>query len=223
MFVPITPEMSVAFGTPLSIRTVPGAAALNAGLERAILARHARGEANRISNVGGWQSLPDLFDWPEPEIKILASEIDRSVQAISQMPSLVEQRRPNAQTQVAYRAYAWANVNQSGHYNMLHVHPGNHWSVVYYVSVGTPSPETPTNGRIELRDPRPAAGFARMPGFNEGQPMLIQPQAGMMLLFPAWIEHWVHPFHGEGTRISIATNVTIENVNGGSNYFSVKR
>jgi hypothetical protein len=31
-----------------------------------------------------------------------------------------------------------------------------------------------------------------------------------MLVFPAWIEHSVHPFHGEGYRISIAINVAIE-------------
>ena len=31
-----------------------------------------------------------------------------------------------------------------------------------------------------------------------------------MLVFPAWIEHGVHPFYGEGHRISIAINVAIE-------------
>jgi hypothetical protein len=66
------------------------------------------------------------------------------------------------------------------------------------------------NGRIELRDPRPAASYARMPGFTCGQPMLIKPQPGMMLVFPAWIEHGVHPFQGEGRRISIAINVAVE-------------
>ena len=93
---------------------------------------------------------------------------------------------------------------------MLHVHPGNHWSVVYYVATGRPHPDTPMNGRIELRDPSPAASFARMPGFNTGQPMLIRPQPGTMLVFPAWIEHSVHPFQGDGVRISIAINVAIE-------------
>ena len=28
-----------------------------------------------------------------------------------------------------------------------------------------------------------------------------------MILFPAWMEHLVHPFNGEGERISIATNI----------------
>jgi hypothetical protein len=180
VFVPISPELSSAFGTPMSIRTVEGADRLNAGLERAILARAQRGEANRISNIGGWQSLPDILDWPEPEIKLLAQEVDRSVQQISALPAVLQRGGPM------------------------------HWSVVYYVVPGTPNPDTPMNGRIELRDPRPAATFARIPGFTSGQPMLIRPQAGMMLVFPSWIEHCVHPFYGDGHRISIAINVAVE-------------
>ncbi len=208
VFVPISPELSSAFGTPISLRTVASAASINPGLERAILARARAGEANRISNVGGWQSLPDLLDWPEPEIKMLTGEVDRAIQQISALPALLaRQPEPN---RVKYNAYGWANVNRSGNYNMFHVHPGNHWSVVYYVATGTPSPDTPMNGRIELRDPRPAANFAKTPGFTSGQPMLIRPQPGMMLTFPAWIEHGVHPFFGEGHRISIAINVTLE-------------
>lgn len=209
VFVPISPEVSSAFGTPISIRRVESAAMLNRGLERAILSRAERGEANRISNIGGWQSLPDLLEWPEPEIKALAQELDRSVQLISALPSVLQSHGPQA-TRVKYNAYGWANVNRTGNYNMFHVHPGNHWSVVYYVATGTLDPDTPMNGRIELRDPRSAAAFAKIPGFTCGQPLLIRPEPGMMLVFPAWIEHGVHPFHGHGHRISIAFNVALE-------------
>jgi len=209
MLVPISPELSLTFGTPLSIRGVVNAPALNQGLEQAILDRFQNGRGNRISNIGGWQSLPDLLDWPEPVIASLKDEVDRGIQKICAMPSMLEGRPAGPQKRVAYTAYGWANVNRDGHYNTLHMHPGSDWSVVYYVAAGTPSPETPMNGRIELRDPRPAAQFARMPGFTSGQPMLIKPQAGKMIIFPAWIEHWVHPFHGEGNRISVAVNVSL--------------
>ena len=209
VFVQISPELSLGFGTPLSIRRVPNAAAINPGLERAILARRVRDEGNRISNVGGWQSRPDFLDWPEPEIKMLASEVDRAIQQIMALPAILEQRPPSP-ARVKHQTYGWANVNETGSYNMLHMHPGHHWSVVYYVAVGTPMPDTPMNGRLELRDPAPAAQFARIPGFRCGQPMLIKPDAGMMIVFPSYIEHGVHPFHGEGHRISIAINVTVE-------------
>jgi len=210
VFVPITSELSSAFGTPISIRMVADAERINTGLERAILKRRENGRGNRISNVGGWQSLPDLVDWPEAEVKLLMEEVDRSIQLVSGLPSFIATRGAKSGNRVAYKAYGWANVNEQGNYNVLHMHPGNQWSVVYYVAAGKPQLEPPMNGRLELRDPRPAAEFARMPGFTCGQPMMIQPQTGLMVVFPAWIEHGVHPYYGEGPRISIAINVALE-------------
>jgi uncharacterized protein (TIGR02466 family) len=210
VFVPITPELSSAFGTPISLRMVASAERINTGLERAILKRRSDNQGNRISNVGGWQSLPDFLDWPEPEVKLLMEEVDRSIQLISGLPSMLATRGAQSGKRVAYKAYGWANVNEHGNYNVLHMHPGNQWSVVYYVAAGKLEPQPPMNGRLELRDPRPAAEFARMPGFTCGQPMMIQPQTGLLVVFPAWIEHGVHPYYGEGPRISIAINVALE-------------
>jgi uncharacterized protein (TIGR02466 family) len=203
-------ELSLVFSTPLSLRTVKAPLALNAGLERAILSRRQKNGGNRISNIGGWQSLPDLLDWEEPEIKGLTAEIDYTVQQIWSLPARLERRNSVRPEHANYHAYGWANVNESGHYNMLHMHPGNHPSVVYYVATGTPVPDHAMNGRLELRDPRPAAKYCRMPGSVGSESLLIRPQPGLMVVFPAWIEHWVHPFHGEGQRISIAVNVTFE-------------
>jgi hypothetical protein len=203
----INQELSLIFATPLSIRTVAGAAALNTGLERAILARRQQYRGKQLSNIGGWQSLPDLLDWPEPEVKQLAAEADLSVQQIWALPALLKGRRHNSPCP-AYRAWGWANVNEPGDYNMLHMHPGCHLSIVYYVTPGTPIPDSGTNGRLELRDPRPVATYSAMPGGAESGVILIGPEAGMMVTFPAWIEHAVHPFRGEGPRISIAINIT---------------
>jgi uncharacterized protein (TIGR02466 family) len=209
MLVNITPELSLVFGTPMAIRTVPDFPALNASLERAILSRVPSAIGTHISNVGGWQSLTDFLDWPEPAIAQYKAEMDRVIQTISVMPALVEGHPPDPKSRVNYTAYGWANVNQNGHYNTLHVHTACDWSVVYYVSPGSPTPDTATNGRLEFRDPRPLATYSRIPGFTSGQPMRLKPQAGLMVAFPAWIEHWVHPFFGEGNRISIAANVTM--------------
>jgi uncharacterized protein (TIGR02466 family) len=210
MLIQVTPELSLVFGTPMAARTVPNFQALNSGLERTILSRAQSTMSNKVSNVGGWQSKTDFLDWPEPEIAQFRTEIDRGVQMISAMPTLLEGRPPDPRKRVEYEAYGWANVNQSGHYNTLHVHAEADWSVVYYVSPGVPVPDTMMNGRIEFRDPRPGAAFVRTPGFINGQPMLLKPQAGLMIVFPSWLEHWVHPFFGEGNRVSIAVNVMIK-------------
>ena len=203
----INQELSLVFSTPLSIRTVPGAAALNAGLERAILTRRQQYGGNQLSNIGGWQSYEDLLDWPEPEVKRLAAEVDVSVQQIWALPDLL-QRRPHSPPRPAYQAYGWANVNETGNYNVFHMHPGCHLSIIYYVATGNPIPDSGMNGRLELRDPRQVATFCRTPLSAESGVILVGPQVGMMVAFPAWIEHGVHPFQGEGQRISIAINVT---------------
>ena len=208
MLINVTPELAMVFGTPMAFRTVANAAALNEGLERAILMRAQSQSGNTISNIGGWQSQTDLLDWPEPPVAQLKTELDRSIQAISTLPALLEGRPPDQR--VGYTAYGWVNVNQNGHYNTPHIHTACDWSAVYYVATGSPHPDTPINGRIEFRDPRPTAAYSRTPGFIAGQPLRLKPQAGMMVIFPAWVEHWVHPFFGDGKRISIAINVTID-------------
>ena len=143
-------------------------------------------------------------------MKLLLEEVDRSVQLVSGLPTFIASRGTRTSDRVAYKAYGWANVNESGHYNTLHMHPGSQWSVVYYVAAGTPNSDSPLNGRLELRDPRPAAEYARMPGFTCGQPLLVMPAAGLMVVFPAWIEHGVHPYQGDGPRISIAINIAVD-------------
>ena len=206
----INRELSLVFSTPLSIRTVPGAAALNAGLARVILSRRKQDGGKRLSNIGGWQSSHDLVHWPEPEIKQLLAEVDVSVQQIWSLPALL-QRRTDGPPRPAYQAAGWANVNEPGDYNMLHMHPGCHLSIVYYVATGNPVPDSGMNGRLELRDPRPVATYSQMPTGESGV-IAIGPEAGMMVAFPAWLEHAVHPFRGDGQRISIAVNITFTGI-----------
>lgn len=36
---------------------------------------------------------------------------------------------------------------------------------------------------------------------------MIRPATGMIVMFPGRLQHAVRPFHGDGTRISIAINL----------------
>ncbi|WP_119459935.1 hypothetical protein [Rhodospirillaceae bacterium SYSU D60014] len=40
-------------------------------------------------------------------------------------------------------------------------------------------------GQLELRDPRAAASYGRLPGFMFGRAMTITPKPGLMVVFPA--------------------------------------
>ena len=65
MLVKLGAELSVMFGTPILVRTGLLGSSLNAQLEKAILARAAGDEGVQVSNMGGWQSQPDFFEWHE--------------------------------------------------------------------------------------------------------------------------------------------------------------
>jgi uncharacterized protein (TIGR02466 family) len=200
--------VNLVFATPVLIRNIANTEIVNAALRSAILDTEAKDKGARGSNVGGWQSTPDILEWPIPAIDSLKEWINDAVVDLACLPS-------NNATRVEYTAHGWANVIRNGNYNRTHNHGDIHWACVYYVHCGEPEPGHPMNGRIELRDPRPGAsigGELRYPGYTFGEGLLIDPQPGMLLMFPGWIEHFVHPFFGKGERISIATNVTIRRV-----------
>ena len=48
------------------------------------------------------------------------------------------------------------------------------------------------------------------PGDPYRQPFRVQPQAGLLVVFPSWLYHWVHPYAGERPRIAVSFNATVE-------------
>jgi uncharacterized protein (TIGR02466 family) len=102
---------------------------------------------------------------------------------------------------------AWANVSRKGNYHRIHNHPASAWSGVYYVEAGGDSPGHPLSGVLELCDPRPFTEMVATPGSPFGQRVIFRAEAGMMVLFPSWLYHFVNPFFGDGERISIAFNI----------------
>jgi uncharacterized protein (TIGR02466 family) len=204
--VSISKDLALVFSTPISVRSIPDADALNDRLAEIVLDWRKTERSAVISNVGGWQSPPTLFQRPEPEFRQIRAHVDEAVRALMAMPAMVAGRKPSAALP-PYKATAWVNVNGDGDYNQLHVHPRNHWAVVYYVTVGAGSNASQLSGKLELRDPRPTAIHGPVHGFTFGQPLAIEPKPGLMVAFPAWLEHWVHPYQGPGERISIAVNI----------------
>ena len=80
MLVKLDTDLSVIFGTQLFLRKHFLDPLTNAGLEKAVRARAAAQPGVKVSNTGGWQSEPNLFDWREPEVGKLAAELDRAIQ-----------------------------------------------------------------------------------------------------------------------------------------------
>jgi hypothetical protein len=76
------------------------------------------------------------------------------------------------------------------------------------VEPGVDSPERPLSGILEFLDPRSGVEAVTAPGDPYGEPFRVRPQAGLLVVFPSWLYHWVHPYAGQTPRIAISFNAT---------------
>jgi uncharacterized protein (TIGR02466 family) len=197
----------VAFGTPMLVRKAAGAAGLSQALVTHVTAlRDADAATPSVSRsgIGGWRTGDDFLDGEAPVVGELRELMAGAVGEMLAMakPGMIEGR--------ITRLYGWANLNRPGDYNTIHSHPTSQWSGVYYASIGQNDPSRPLSGVIEFQDPRGAPQAQPFPGFDFGHKLRLLPEAGLLLVFPSWLLHMVHPFHGQGERISIAFNATYE-------------
>jgi hypothetical protein len=77
------------------------------------------------------------------------------------------------------------------------------------VDSGTDSQDQPLSGVLEFLDPRAGAEAVSAPGDPYGELFRVRAQAGLLVMFPSWLYHWVHPYAGETPRIAISFNATV--------------
>ena len=179
---------------------------LNQDLEQLVrvLMQDERNGARR-TNCGGWHYAFDLFKRTEPVVLELRSILEQHAQGFLNHFRLEQRKR-----QDRFRIEGWINVNRAGDRNLLHCHPGSFLSGVYYVKV----PHGMSGGQVLFRDPRgPAVAMyeapqIELPWVGTGVGIPFSPVTGLLLLFPAWLEHRVEPFAGDGERISVAFNLS---------------
>ena len=192
-------ELSNLFPTVILRRHMKDAKSRNKRIRKIVLEREKSDPGVQQSNVGGWHSTADLWDWPNPEIRDLCKWVLRSGEDLT---ASMFPLQPGDEVKAEPYGGAWANVLREGGYNKVHNHPGAVWSAVYYVASGDPYPDPPGNGNFEFMDPRP--------GNLHGRKEIIRPEPGLLMIFPAWLNHYVNAYHGDGERISIAWNMTVE-------------
>lgn len=185
-------------------RQWPNSDAFNAALLTTIGKKRSVSKGVTRSLHGGWHSKVDLFEWGTPEVAELAQRVFSCFQEVTRVCA-TQAGTLNG----AISMCGWANVTERGGYNRVHNHPDSSWSGVYYVATGASDPDAPTSGVLEFLDPRPAAGFVATPGRPFGANVQIAPVAGLMVLFPSWLFHFVNPFEGTGERVSISFNVSL--------------
>lgn len=97
---------------------------------------------------------------------------------------------------------SWINLHDRGGFNFLHLHEGSLLSGSFYLQVPAGS------GDFVFRDPRPGVIHGNVKGGvpNGHGDVHLTPSAGLLVLFPWWMEHYVEPHESDVPRIAIAFN-----------------
>jgi len=198
------------FATPFvvdGLQSETGSAMLREAVE-AEMARDTAGMT--ISNIGGWHSNTRMVEWGGEAARALAYK------AMTMADRQTLDVNSPAESRFGWIPEMWANVNRKGDANQYHTHPGSFWSLVAYLDDGYEGDDDPAlGGELQLLDPRMPMIRMTAPDLRlkeaSGQAMPseipVRPKTGMVVMFPSWLQHAVRPFHGKGTRISIAINL----------------
>lgn len=106
-------------------------------------------------------------------------------------------------TSPAFELQSWINIHDRGGFNFQHMHEGALLSGTFYLQV----PEG--SGVLAFKDPRPGVlnSLAKGSGANAYKDIQLRPSAGLLVLFPHWLEHYVEPHSADTPRICIPFNV----------------
>lgn len=202
-----TQESEIHFPTTVVQRQFKGAEALNADLFSLLSSLSDRFadtpqnavKSGLISTQGGYQTSTslNLFTLKHPAIERFRDEL-----VLPAARDYLAQVFGDLATQFNPWPDGWANLLRGGDWQRPHFHP-THRNVVcgvYYVHIPEAKPEP--QGNIEFFNPIQAS-------VNHGFPSTrrLVPREGLMILFPPWYVHYVHPFQGEGERAIIAFDI----------------
>jgi len=102
----------------------------------------------------------------------------------------------------------WCNWQGPGDFNPPHDHGGDLTWVIY---LKIPKELDEENKKYKGRSAGPG-GITFVYGENADRKCIthhsVYPEEGDMIMFPAWLKHWVYPFKSDCTRISISGNAS---------------
>ena len=184
-------------------RQLPGHALANKSLEAVIEGL----EAGHQDLTTDYRSV-NILTQDNPAISWLRDCINKTV--------IDYLRQVGADYPIDWQLQGWANVNRFGDYHDPHNHPHAYLSGTYYVRIPERQEALDTRndlrpGCITLYDPRGAANMTaiKRDPYIEAE-HTIQPRDGMILLWPAFLTHFVHPNLSRQPRISISFNVVLK-------------
>jgi uncharacterized protein (TIGR02466 family) len=211
------------FSVPFVRTQWPDSAALNAELRTLLLRREAEGAPWRNPNPnmaiprGLFESKFDLFSWPERCVQQLHEFCMRQLFAtVGELNGYSTEELVKFESQT----HAWFHITRRGGRFFAHNHPMASWSGVYCVSPGQADPQEPLSGSLHFQNPHQLANMFVDPANRRlvrefslhGRNLSLA--AGELILFPSWLFHEVHPYTGDGERITVAFNCWFRTLGG---------
>lgn len=186
-------------------RELPGHEHANLELERLVLERESQHEQLTTDYLS-----QNLLTLNNPAIQWLTQCIDKTA---------VDYCAHSGMTyDIRWSLQGWANVNRLGDYHDPHNHPYAYLSGTYYVRVPNSHAKGLRNrsdvrpGCITFYDPRGTVNMTAIKDDLQIEPeYTVQPRPGMILMWPAFVMHFVHPNLSDKPRISISFNVVVKN------------
>ena len=152
------------------------------------------------SNFKGWHSKD--FNLKDEQPKIFVEAIKKNINI-----SLNDMDWDVTKQSVSIKSM-WAIINEQAAWNQKHHHSNSDLSAAYYVSAHE------NCGDIVFYDPRPAPVYKhpipKSPNNLNATVNSIKPEAGMLVLFPSYLEHSVNPNMSDKKRIVISFNINLE-------------
>jgi uncharacterized protein (TIGR02466 family) len=157
-------------------------------------------EGVKKSNAGGWQSFDDYHGKRNPIGDVIHAHLK---------PFFDNRDIFNEKSMMIMKSM-WININGPGSYNYSHNHPGCDLSGVLWL-------KTPENsGNIVFESPQSFNQFKLIEAYSQKFKdenrvydwFFVQPQVGLMLLFPSHLNHSVSQNKSNEDRISVSFNVS---------------
>ena len=189
--------------TDVVIARLPAVEALLPGLREELLAEREVHGGLQVSQVGGWHSVPDLAQRPDPGLRRVHEAI---VAAVREVAWGAAAARGLALPPCRWSVQSWAIILDPGGYNRVHDHHESHWSVAYYLDAGD-NPD-PASGALTLLDPRRFVpkifGLELYPTALD-----VPPVTGQLVIFPGFVQHMVQPYRGTRPRVVLSANLSL--------------
>ena len=203
---------------PLAVHTFEQAADVNAVLARVFAIMRAT-DANAPIGSSFYASADDLLQRVDlPEFRLLIEFIAQALQTTAKQANagVWPPGRHGLQLQLLG---VWFQIQNGAAFHDIHTHGNCSWSGVYYVQIDAPEarqahPALGTlNGATRFYSPMfPLLGGAHMDmgnAFMQQATLDISPQAGQLVVFPAFLPHKAMPYAGEKDRIIVSFNAQI--------------